>query len=147
MKKAYLTLLLLATALASEARPTKIITYWNGERYNTIFPENWTECDVKWNPEKTDIPISAREAHAIARKWMKENFPDERYSIYGFQLGNRSVGKESGTWVWMAMIKNGALFEKEKREDGATMMEEESFDLFIRMDGEILGPQKASKTK
>jgi hypothetical protein len=147
MKKAYLALLLVATVLFTEARPTNIITYWNGERYHTTYPENWTECGIFWNPEESEIPLSAREAHQIAKEWMKENFPSERYSIYGLQLANRSIGKEKGTWAWMVMIKNGVLFEKGKRKDGATMMEEESFDLFIRMDRAVLGPKKAPNTK
>lgn len=145
MKLILLSLITILLSLSAARGQSKIKSKWNGETYYTQLPDGYQVSEIKWNPSEAEIPISAKQAHEIAQSWMKQNFPESPFFIYAFKLYNFTPKQENGTWMWAATIKNGTLHVKEEREDGSTLYEGESFDLFIRMDRETFGPSKLSE--
>lgn len=146
MKATLLSLILIYLCVGTLSAQSKIKAKWNGETYYTVLPEAYHVSEIKWNPSEEEIPLSAKRAYDIAKEWMEKHFSDDPYFIHSFQLYNFTPKEEKGTWMWNAVIKNGKMHVKEKREGGSTMYEEESFDLFIRMDGKAFGPSKLKET-
>jgi len=141
----FILLLLAFSSIQLLGREVTSVCYWNGDQFETTIDTSVFEEETEWNPSKGLVPVSVNDAIKKTEEWMEEHLPNQSFYFIRVSLTNHASEQEKNHWAWLISLGNGKQSVVGEDPKGREMIERDSIDLLINMDGSILGPTKTQR--